>query len=288
MTMRILLTGATGFVGRQVLRSLLERGGEVSVIAREDPPYTFPGADRVTIHHVPDLFALTVDEWMPLLQNVDTLLHAAWFAEPGKYLQSPLNMHCLQGTLTMARAAAEAKLKRLVGIGTCFEYDVTHRVLSTETPLAPLTIYAASKASTFLTLQQWCASSGIAFAWCRLFYLYGEGEDPRRLAAFLHRKLAAGEPAELTSGTQVRDFLDVAEAGARIARVAVSSLQGPVNICSGTPVTVRQLAEQIADSYGRRDLLRFGARPDNLTDPDCVLGVPTPDPPDDQPETLQK
>jgi dTDP-6-deoxy-L-talose 4-dehydrogenase (NAD+) len=83
----------------------------------------------------------------------------------------------------------------------------------------------------------------------------------------------AGEPAELTSGSQIRDYLDVNEAGRMIVETALSAVQGPVNICSGMPITVRQLAEQIADEYGRRDLLRFGARPDNLVDPPCVVGV---------------
>jgi dTDP-6-deoxy-L-talose 4-dehydrogenase (NAD+) len=61
-----------------------------------------------------------------------------------------------------------------------------------------------------------------------------------------------------------------------IVDVALSDRQGPVNICSGVPITVRQLAEQIADQYGRRDLLKFGARPDNLFDPPCVVGVADP------------
>ena len=90
---------------------------------------------------------------------------------------------------------------------------------------------------------------------------------------YLRSKLENGVPAELTRGEQIRDFLDVAEAGRMIAEVALSDQIGAVNICSGTPITVRQLAEQIADEYGRRDLLRFGARPDNIVDPPCVVGV---------------
>ena len=107
-----------------------------------------------------------------------------------------------------------------------------------------------------------------------MFYLYGEGEDERRLAPYLRAKLAAGEPAELSSGQQIRDFLDVREAGEHIAALALSEQQGPVNICSGQPITVRELAERIADETGRRDLLHFGARPDNPFDPPCVLGLP--------------
>jgi dTDP-6-deoxy-L-talose 4-dehydrogenase (NAD+) len=58
-----------------------------------------------------------------------------------------------------------------------------------------------------------------------------------------------------------------------IVEAALGPVQGPVNICSGKAITVRQLAETIADEFGRRDLLRFGARPDNLVDPPCVVGI---------------
>jgi len=89
----------------------------------------------------------------------------------------------------------------------------------------------------------------------------------------LHARLAAGEPADLSGGTQIRDYLDVAVAGAQIADFALGQISGAVNICSGQAQTVRELAEKIADEYGRRDLLRFGARPENLFDPPCVVGV---------------
>ena len=89
----------------------------------------------------------------------------------------------------------------------------------------------------------------------------------------MRSKFIAGEPAELTSGSQIRDFLDVREAGRMIVETALSDAQCPVNICSGIPITVRQLAEQIADEYGRRDLLKFGVRPDNFIDPPFVVGV---------------
>ena len=113
----------------------------------------------------------------------------------------------------------------------------------------------------------------MSFAWCRLFYLYGECEDERRLVPYIRTQLAAGREALLTSGEQVRDFLDVEEAGRMIADVALGALEGAVNVCSGNGVTVRQLAERIADEYGQRDLLRFGSRPENLFDPPRVVGV---------------
>ena len=135
-----------------------------------------------------------------------------------------------------------------------------------------MTPYAAAKAAVYLALSQWLPSQGVEFAWCRLFYLYGEGEDERRLVAYIRSRLSAGEKAELSSGNQIRDFLDVKEAARKIVEVALGDRRDAVNICSGIPITVRQLAEKIADEYDRRDLLVFGARPENVVDPPCIVG----------------
>lgn len=275
MTGITLLTGATGFVGRQVLRALGEKDVRVRVVVRERKQGQLEKLEGLeSVVTTQDLFAESADWWADVCKDVDTVIHVAWYAEPGKYLESTKNLDCLMGTLQMAKGAAQAGVNRFVGIGTCFEYDLTGGILSIDTPLRPLTPYAGAKAAAFMALSQWLPRQRVAFAWCRLFYLHGEGEDARRLMPYLHTKLAAGEPAELTSGNQIRDFLDVHEAGQMIVDAALSDQYGPLNICSGVPITVRQLAEKIADEYGKRDLLKFGARQDNLVDPPYVVGVP--------------
>ena len=270
----ILLTGAAGFVGRQVLRALGERGCRVRPVVRVGKQETLArGAAIDTIVASPDIFAESAAWWARACSGADAVIHAAWYAEPGQYLQSPKNQECLSGTLRLAEGAVQAKVRRFVGIGTCFEYDLNAGRLSIETPLRPSTPYGQAKVDAFNALSAALPRHGVAFAWCRLFYLYGEGEDSRRLVPYVRDRLQAGEPAELSSGSQIRDFLDVREAGRMIVDVALGSQEGPVNICSGKPVTVRELAERIADEFGRRDLLRFGARPDNPVDPPCVVGV---------------
>jgi dTDP-6-deoxy-L-talose 4-dehydrogenase (NAD+) len=270
----ILLTGATGFVGRQVLRAIAERGCRVRAVVRSGKENRLgaSGAIERAISS-PDIFAEDEHWWTEACRSVDTVVHAAWYAEPGAYLQSPKNLTCLAGTLRLAQAAIEARVRRFVGVGTCFEYDLSLGRLGVEAPLKPTTPYAQAKVEAFTALSKLLPAHGLEFAWCRLFYLYGEGEDERRLVPYLRAKLKAGEPAELSGGTQIRDFLDVREAGRMIAGVALGATTGPVNICSGEGITVRALAERIADEYGRRDLLRFGARPNNLVDPPVVIGV---------------
>lgn len=270
----ILVTGGTGFVGRQVLRALAEENCRVRLVIRRGREDRAPRSAAIdTVVATADMWSETGAWWDSVCQGVDTVIHVAWYAEPGRYLQSPKNLDCLSGTLRLGQAAARAKVRRFVGIGTCFEYDLSAGYLPVETPLGPATPYAGAKAAAFVALSHQLPRQGVAFVWCRLFYLYGEGEAEARLVPYLHARLRAGEPAELSSGTQIRDYLDVREAGRMIVAAARGGVEGAVNICSGTPVTVRQLAEAIADEYGRRDLLRFGARPDNLTDPPCVVGV---------------
>jgi len=168
-----------------------------------------------------------------------------------------------------------SQAQHFVGVGTCFEYDVEAGELSVETPLKPTTPYARAKVALFKSISQIPIQTNKTYAWCRLFYLFGENENPKRLVPYLHQQLQNNAPVALTSGTQIRDFMDVRQAGQDIATVALHRKQGPRNICSGTPITVRELAESIADHYGRRDLLKFGAREDNPVDPSIIIGVPT-------------
>lgn len=270
---KVLLTGGAGFVGRHIMRHLLSQDIELSLVLRHGSQVPILEHAKIeSVIYTQDLFSETVDWWSEVLRGFDIVIHAAWYVEPGKYLYAQQNMDCVVGSLNLAMGAAKAGVRRFVGIGTCLEYDLSSGVLSTDTKLNPLTPYSAAKAALFLNLSQWLPLHSIEFAWCRLFYLYGEGEDVRRLVPYIHRQLKNSEDVELTDGRQIRDFMDVSEAGSRVAQIAIGKHTGPVNICSEKPITVRQLAEQIADKYGKRNLLKFGAIPERENDPFCVIG----------------
>lgn len=269
----VLLTGAGGFVGRQILRSLRARGHRVTAVLR--PGSELPeGYEADSILETPDVFSERSSWWANALSGVDTIIHAAWYVEPGKYLDSPKNLDCVSGTLDMVRGAVAAGVRHFIGIGTCVEYRLPGDNLDIDHPLEPATLYAASKLSLFHMLGQYLAKTDTRFTWCRLFYLFGEGEYPARLMPYVRNQLERGETVKLSAGTQVRDFLDVREAGSMIAQVVDTGQTGPINICSGNPVTIRQLVEGIADEYGRRDLLEFGTAAIHPSDPAVVVGVP--------------
>lgn len=269
---QVLLTGATGFVGRQILKILLQNGCSVRIAVREMTESEF-GVEQIIVK---DLFFASNSELKKLCSGIDMVIHAAWYAAPGKYLMATENLDCLLGTINLARAAIDAGVKRFVGLGTCFEYDLSKRYLQTSTPLAPSTLYGACKASSFLALSRFMSREEKSFAWCRLFYLYGEGEKNGRLVPYIRAQLAKGEPAELTKGNQVRDYMDVQAAAQQIVKAALMGLEGPINICSGIPITLAKFAYQIADCYDRPDLISLGAKPDNPDDPACIFGEPHP------------
>jgi nucleoside-diphosphate-sugar epimerase len=274
MKKRILITGASGFVGRQVLKYLTTEDVLVTLVVREGKELLFTNNPVVeSIILTKDLFAETDEWWANVLNRIDTIIHLAWFVQPGKYLDAPQNIDCLIGTLNLAKGATRAGVRRFIGVGTCFEYDLSKGALTVETRLKPLTPYATAKAALYIALSSWLTEHSIEFSWCRLFYLYGEGEHEHRLAPYVHKQIQNGDIVELTSGKQIRDYLDVSEAGARIAEIALGIQTGPINICSGNPISVREFVENIADGYGAKHLLKFDAIPDRENDPPFVVGV---------------
>ena len=268
-----MVTGGNGFVGRHVVRALLDSGIQTSIVCRSRVPATPPDPRLHSIHTTQNLFTETPKRLAELLTGVDTLIHCAWCTDQSDYLSSLLNIECLEGTLRLARAFVAQGGRRFVGVGTCAEYENAIGAIPASAPLRPANLYASCKAAAFLILQNLLAATETSFAWCRLFYLYGEGEHSHRLTPTVRRHLEQGIPIPLTDGTQIRDFLDVREAGRMIATVSTAAHTGAVNVCSGTGVTIRTYVERLAGDSERNDLLQFGTHPANAFDPPVVIGL---------------
>jgi nucleoside-diphosphate-sugar epimerase len=271
MTNRVLLSGSTGFIGQQILQVLKASGIDTRLIIRSDRMKQAPSNTNATLY-TQNLFSEN-SKWLnQACEGIDTIIHCAWYVEAGKYLRSDQNVDCLTGTLNLAKAAVRMGVRRFVGIGTCLEYQSSDCQLTVDNPLAPRTPYAAAKAAVYMMLSQYLAEHNVEFAWCRVFYLFGENEDSKRLFPYVRSQLKAGKYVDLTSGNQIRDYLDVKIAGKMIAEVAMGQGQGAFNICSGKPTTIRQLVEEMADGYNARHLLRFGAKLEGPNEPNCIWG----------------
>lgn len=273
--MKILLTGATGFIGSHIFDLLEMEESYIRVISRPESAknlkQNFP-SEQIII--TDNLFTENHSFFCELLEDIDIIIHTAWYAESGKSLQSHKNLECLSGTISLAKAAINEGVKKFVGIGTCFEYLESTEPLTVNDPLDPQSIYASSKASCYLTLKSLFNEENINFAWCRLFHLHGEREHPNRLVPYLKSQFSKGKVAKLTNGDQIRDSMKVEEAAKIIIDVALGEQCGPINVCSGMPISIRDLAHNIASESNAEHLLSFGERDMNYYDPPVIVGKP--------------
>lgn len=270
---RVFLTGASGFVGASILRQLVDQGVSVAALVSPDTraPRLQPLAGRFTAieGRLADLSALRerLASFAP-----DAFIHAAWYTEPGKYLTSPINTALLQESLGTIQACIDIGCPKFIGIGTCAEYDTDVGYLREDSPTRPATLYAACKLALCLIGQQMAAAAGVRFAWGRIFYLYGDDEDPRRLVPALIRALRAGQPFDATAGEQVRDYLHVRDVANGLITLARTDAEGIYNIASGHPVSIREFMETIGELAGGREHIRFGALPYRPWEPMFICG----------------
>ena len=274
MRQKILITGATGFVGKQIINSLQNYEVDLHIIVRTSSEKKIPAEQKFArIIFTDDLFSENSDWWLDKCNEIDTVVHVAWYAEPGLYLSSDQNISCLIGSLSLAHGAIKAGVRRFVGIGSCLEYDTTVGYLSIETPLRPNTLYGSAKTSLYMTLSSWFKEVGLEFCWCRLFYLFGESDNPKRLWGYIKKNLENKKPVGLTKGEQIRDYIDVADAADLIVEKVFSNYVGATNICSGVPITVRELATGLAERLGGEHLLNFGVKAERPDEPSCIVGI---------------
>ncbi len=261
MTARVVLTGASGFVGKAVLAALIEQGADVMALSRRRPDVKGPFAWRPC-----DLLDAGSAEEALRGVETDVLVHAAWTVEHGKFWTAPANLDWVGASLRLLRLAAETGVRRFVGLGTCFEYGWPDDGNCDErsTALEPATLYAASKDATRRVAERFCLTNDISFAWARLFFLYGQGEARTRLVPALALAMLEGLPARIDSGRAVRDFMDVGDAGRALAGLALSGTTGSVNVASGQGASIGEIAGMVADIIGRPDLVSVGALPDRV------------------------
>ena len=272
--MRVLVTGATGFVGSHVARLLARRGHDVHalVLAGEEARATERlGAERsrISLVHGDLLDARSCRAAVAELRP-EGCLHLAWYADPRDYLSARVNIDLVGASAALGSALDEAGCRRLVMTGTCFEYDTALGYLGESSALAPRHLYSTCKRALFDMMGHVVAGTQTSFAWARLFFLYGPHESDGRLVPAVVDALLAGQRARVTTGEQYRDFMHVADAAACLVHLLESDVEGPVNVASGVPVRVRDVVHAIARELGAEDRVDWGAITARPNDPSFV------------------
>ncbi len=252
---QVLLTGAGGFVGRHCLQELLARGYKVHATSRTPPA---GGQDNISWYRVDLLDGRQIEDLLARVRP-SHLLHLAWDTTPRLYWTSADNLRWLQASLDLVQAFVRHGGQRIVFAGTCAEYDWSHGYCCERiTPLIPATLYGSCKHALRLIVEPYLAQHNTSCAWGRLFFLYGPHEHPQRMVPSVIRALLAKQPAPCTHGRQLRDFLFVADAASALTALLDSDLHGPVNVASGEPIALKDLALRIGERLGRPDLVQLG------------------------------
>ena len=253
--MKILVTGATGFIGAAFVRLALSHDHEIGglMLPAESPPASVPASNQLV--WIPgtldDLPWREIEAFKP-----EVCVHFAWIATPGVYLESPENELHLKWSLNLARRLKGLGLRHFVGVGTCIEYQISHAPLMEElTPVAPTTRYARCKNTLRETLAAEARQDGSQFCWGRVFYPYGVGESPARLCSTLIQKFRNGEKLMLKTPNSTKDYIYIEDLAAAILLTVEREFIGTINWGTGHGISVRQLAEAVAALMGRPELV---------------------------------
>jgi nucleoside-diphosphate-sugar epimerase len=266
---RVLVTGATGFLGSHCLAPLVERGFDVLGLHCKRAPQEVPGVQWVR----GDLMDRTAMRRLLDEHKPKGLLHLAWFVEPGKLITDSSNLSWVSASLDLIRAFREGGGERCTISGSCYEYDWRYGYcVEGVTPCEPDTLYGAAKDGLRRTFLAYCNVTGLSGSWGRAFFTYGPRENPARLVSSVIISLLKGSPAKSSHGLQVRDYLHIQDVADGMVALFASQARGSYNIAANSSTTIRKILELLGKITGRSDLLQIGALPARANDAPLVLG----------------
>lgn len=257
--MRIAVSGATGFIGRYVLRELQARAIKSIALTRSTAHATMlSGPSEWVVMDIanppPNPFAA--------MGSPDVLIHLAWSGLPN--YQSSHHMEVeLPAQLAFLTSCVRSGLKRLVVTGTCYEYGLAPGELVEDNPTHPCTQYGQAKDMLRKALFGLRVHDGLDLTWLRLFYLYGEGQSEKSIYRMLHAAIDRGAKTfDMSGGEQLRDFLPAHEAARLIVEIALrEKINGIFNICSGKPIAVRDIVQSWIEASGAKITMNLGQIP---------------------------
>ncbi len=271
--MKVLVTGATGFVGRHLVTALLARGCAVRAVARNaETAANLPWIDAVEFVaadiHAPDL------DIVALTSGVDALAHLAWPGLPNYQALFHFE-HNLMADYRFIKGAVEAGVSQVLVTGTCFEYGLQSGPLSERTPPQPGNPYGLAKNTLRLFLENLQRVQPFNLQWARLFYLHGEGQNPNSLLAALDRAIDNGDDSfDMSAGEQLRDYLAIETAAGYLATILHQrDFIGVINCSSGQPISVRALVEERVRQRRAAIRLNLGHYPYPTHEPMAFWGV---------------
>jgi len=260
--MKILVTGATGFIGKYVVKHLLSKDYEVIASGLEtieksaftgskNPKYISYNINNQSDSNLYNYFG-----------EPDVLIHLAWTGLPNYKQLFHFEENLMRDYFFIKNLIING-LKQVIVTGTCFEYGMQSGCLTETMPSQPTNPYGLAKDTLRRFLEQLQNIHPFVFQWVRLFYMYGEGQNPNSLISLLDKALNDNaEEFKMSGGEQLRDYLHVGTVGQIIAEIASQQkITGIINCCSGSPISVRKLVENYIYYKAKTINLKLGHYP---------------------------
>lgn len=274
---KVLVTGATGFIGNYVVEELLINGYHViATSVHPEKAAAKPWYGRV--QYVPfNLAEFSAGEnYYAFFNEPDLMIHLAWEGLPN-YKQDFHMTETLPRHTAFLTNLINRGLKDLTATGTCFEYGLQEGCLSENMTPQPSNVYAIAKNQLRLNLEMLMKDKPMSLKWVRLFYMYGKGQSPNSLLSQLQSAIDRGDSEfNMSPGDQLRDYLPVEEVGRNIVKIATQvKVSGIVNCCSGTPVQVKDLVKDYLKRRHANIKLNLGFYPYSDIEPKNFWGDTT-------------
>lgn len=252
---RIHLLGSEGFIGRALQQE-----------ARGIPMHCWSHRQPAVDHH---FNLLDPSSWQSLLsQRPSQVILLSWPGLPS-YQETFHITRNLPACIDLLERLISAGLERLVVAGTCYEYGLQNGRLSESLATDPVNCYAIAKDSLRRVVSGLCHSGGLQWCWARIFYVYGNGQNPDSFLPSLQSAIDREDSTfSMSSGRQVRDFIHVSHVAKLLLRLATHpKANGIYNCGSGQPQTLREIAEKRIKESSSKTILKLGAYPDRTDEP---------------------
>ena len=268
--MKVLVTGANGYIGRHVVKALLDKN--VKVIACD---IECSEVDERAEQKVLNLFELPEGNVWEQLGSPDVCLHMAW--RNGFVHNAPTQIGDLSAHYRFLVAMIDGGLKQLAVMGSMHEVGYWEGAIDENTPCNPISMYGIAKDALRRSMIQYTKQKGCILQWLRAYYILG---DDKKNNSIFSKLLNAAEEGKknfpFTSGRNKYDFINVDELADFISSAVMQSeIIGIINVCKGQPVSLAERVEQFIAEHNLGIKLEYGAFPDRPYDSPCVYGDAT-------------
>lgn len=268
--MKVLVTGANGYIGRHIVTSLLNVG--VDVIACD---INTSDVDERAIKMDINLFELSNGNVYEALGSPDVCLHMAW--RNGFVHNAPTHMMDLSAHYSFLTRMIDGGLKHLAVMGTMHEVGYWEGAIDENTPCNPVSMYGIAKDALRRSTIQYCKEKSVLLQWLRCFYILG---DDKKNNSIFCKILNAAEEGKtkfpFTTGKNKYDFIKVSDLATLISTtITQTEVQGIINCCTGTPISLAEQVESFIKEHNLNIELEYGAFPDRPYDSPCIYGDAT-------------